>query len=79
MYRDGSGDEAGRDGEGVAFAVGGVHESDGRNLVAHLLGRLAGVSVAALKLDRLDSDRAQEVVRVRSRYSVVLRPASIAS
>ena len=26
MYRDGRGDEAGRDGVGVAFAVGGVHE-----------------------------------------------------
>ena len=34
MYRDGRGDESGRDGVGVAFAVVGVNEPDGLHLVA---------------------------------------------
>ena len=63
MYRDGRGDESGRDGVGVAFAVGGVKEPDGGNLEAHLRWRLAWMAVAALELYRLDADREREVAR----------------
>jgi len=70
VYRDGRGDEAGRDGVGVAFAVGGVDQADGRDLEAHLPGRLAWVAVAALELDRLYADRPREVAR---RQVAVLR------
>ena len=48
MYRYRCGDEARRDIVGGAFTVVGVENPDRRDLKAHLLRRLAGMSVATL-------------------------------